>query len=76
MKMQEGAWINLAALILVNLLWAQYPALFGLILSAVTVHDHLMLPQILGGALTPARTATLTLFEGRRSAHVAASSSN
>ena len=42
--------------------------LFGLILSIVTVHDHITLPQIVGGALTVAGTATLTLFEGRRSA--------
>ena len=39
--------------------------LFGLILSIVTVHDHITLPQILGGALTVAGTATLTLFEGK-----------
>jgi drug/metabolite transporter (DMT)-like permease len=39
--------------------------LFGLILSIVTVHDHITLPQILGGTLTVAGTATLTLFEGR-----------
>lgn len=42
--------------------------LFGLILSIVTVHDRITLPQIIGGALTVAGTATLTLFEGRRSA--------
>jgi drug/metabolite transporter (DMT)-like permease len=50
--------------------------LFGLILSIVTVHDHITLPQILGGALTVAGTATLTLFEGRRSAQVAGSGSH
>jgi drug/metabolite transporter (DMT)-like permease len=50
--------------------------LFGLILSIVTVHDRITLPQILGGALTVAGTATLTLFEGRRSAQVAGSGSN
>ena len=44
--------------------------LFGLILSVLTVHDHITLPQILGGALTVAGTATLTLFDGRRSAQV------
>ena len=37
--------------------------LFGLILSVVTVHDHITLSQILGGALTVAGTAALTLFE-------------
>jgi drug/metabolite transporter (DMT)-like permease len=39
--------------------------LFGLILSILTVHDRITLPQILGGALTVAGTATLTLFEGK-----------
>lgn len=48
--------------------------LFGLILSIVTVHDRITLPQILGGVLTVAGTATLTLFEGRRAAQVAESS--
>lgn len=46
--------------------------LFGLILSVLTVHDQITLPQILGGALTVAGTATLTLYEGRRSAQLAA----
>ena len=50
--------------------------LFGLILSIVTVHDRITLSQILGGALTVAGTATLTLFEGRRSARVAESGSD
>jgi drug/metabolite transporter (DMT)-like permease len=50
--------------------------LFGLILSIVTVHDRITLPQILGGALTVAGTATLTLFEGRRSAQVTGSGSH
>ena len=50
--------------------------LFGLILSIVTVHDHITLPQILGGALTVAGTATLTLFEGRRSAQATESGSH
>ncbi len=49
--------------------------LFGLILSVVTVHERLSLPQILGGALTVAGTATLTLFEGRRSAQAMGSGS-
>ncbi len=44
--------------------------LFGLILSVVTVHDRITLPQIIGGALTVAGTATLTLYEGRRSAQL------
>jgi drug/metabolite transporter (DMT)-like permease len=46
--------------------------LFGLILSIVTVHDHITMGQIIGGALTVAGTATLTLFEGRRAAQAAA----
>jgi drug/metabolite transporter (DMT)-like permease len=50
--------------------------LFGLILSIVTVHDHITLPQILGGVLTVAGTATLTLFEGRRSAQATRSGSS
>ncbi|HSS97514.1 MAG TPA: DMT family transporter [Terriglobales bacterium] len=37
--------------------------LFGLILSVVTVHDRITLSQIVGGALTVAGTAALTLFE-------------
>jgi drug/metabolite transporter (DMT)-like permease len=50
--------------------------LFGLILSVLTVHDRITLPQILGGILTVVGTATLTLFEGRRSAQVAESQSS
>jgi len=50
--------------------------LFGLILSIVTVHDHITVPQILGGALTVGGTATLTLFEGRRSAQATGSGPN
>jgi drug/metabolite transporter (DMT)-like permease len=49
--------------------------LFGLILSIVTVHDRITLPQILGGVLTVAGTATLTLFNGWHSAHVTGSGS-
>lgn len=49
--------------------------LFGLILSIVTVHDRITLPQILGGVLTVAGTATLTLFEGRRATQVSESRS-
>jgi drug/metabolite transporter (DMT)-like permease len=48
--------------------------LFGLVLSVLTVHDHITLPQIVGGALTVAGTATLTLYEGRRSAQIVADS--
>ncbi|MGI8961434.1 MAG: DMT family transporter [Bryobacteraceae bacterium] len=44
--------------------------LFGLILSIMTVHERITVPQLLGGALTVAGTATLTLFEGRRSRQV------
>jgi drug/metabolite transporter (DMT)-like permease len=50
--------------------------LFGLVLSIVTVHEHITLPQILGAALTVAGTATLTLFEGRSSREVTESGSN
>lgn len=50
--------------------------LFGLILSVLTVHDHITLPQILGGALTVAGTATLTLVDGRGSAQVTKSGAN
>ena len=50
--------------------------LFGLILSVATVHERIALPQILGGVLTLAGTATLTLFEGRRAAQLAKSGSN
>jgi drug/metabolite transporter (DMT)-like permease len=49
--------------------------LFGLILSVLTVHDRLTLPQILGGVLTVLGTAMLTLFEGRGSAQVVESRS-
>ena len=48
--------------------------LFGLILSIVTVHDRITFSQIIGGALTVAGTATLTLYEGRRPAPLAAES--
>ena len=44
--------------------------LFGLILSIVTVHDRITMPQILGGALTVIGTATLTLFDERRATSV------
>ena len=50
--------------------------LFGLILSVLTVHDRITLPQILGGVLTVVGTAILTLFEGRHSVEVAASHIN
>jgi drug/metabolite transporter (DMT)-like permease len=50
--------------------------LFGLILSIATVHDRIRLPQVIGGALTVAGTAMLTLFDGRRSARLAESSSS
>jgi len=50
--------------------------LFGLFLSIVTVHDHITLPQILGGALTVAGTATLTLFERTRSPETTGSGSD
>jgi drug/metabolite transporter (DMT)-like permease len=50
--------------------------LFGLILSVLTVHDRITLPQILGGILTVMGTATLTLFEGRRSNQAAESHSS
>jgi drug/metabolite transporter (DMT)-like permease len=45
--------------------------LFGLILSIVTVHEHITVPQILGGALTVAGTAMLTVYEGRRARQLA-----
>lgn len=48
--------------------------LFGLVLSIVMVHDRITLAQIIGGILTVAGTATLTLYEGRRSAQPAAGS--
>lgn len=44
--------------------------LFGLVLSVVSVHDRLTLSQIVGGALTFAGTATLTLFESNRNEEV------
>jgi len=50
--------------------------LFGLVLSIVTVHDRITLPQVFGGALTVAGTAILTLFEGRRPPQVTESGSN
>jgi drug/metabolite transporter (DMT)-like permease len=40
--------------------------LFGLILSILSVHDHITLPQIFGALLTVAGTATLTFFESDR----------
>jgi drug/metabolite transporter (DMT)-like permease len=39
--------------------------LFGLVLSIVSVHDRITLSEIVGGVLTVAGTATLTLFENR-----------
>jgi drug/metabolite transporter (DMT)-like permease len=50
--------------------------LFGLVLSIITVHDRITLPQVFGGALTVAGTAVLTLFEGRRPPEVTESGSN
>jgi drug/metabolite transporter (DMT)-like permease len=50
--------------------------LFGLILSILTVHDRITLPQVVGGLLTVAGTATLTLYERKGTAEVAASSLN
>jgi len=41
--------------------------LFGLILSILSVHEHISLSQVLGGVLTVIGTATLTLFENRQS---------
>ncbi|HWR17732.1 MAG TPA: DMT family transporter [Terriglobales bacterium] len=40
--------------------------LFGLVLSIISVHDRITPSQILGGLLTVAGTATLTLFEKNR----------
>jgi drug/metabolite transporter (DMT)-like permease len=37
--------------------------LFGLVLSVISVHDRVTLPQLIGGALTVAGTITLTIFE-------------
>jgi drug/metabolite transporter (DMT)-like permease len=48
--------------------------MFGLLLSVITVHDHVALPQIVGGALTVIGTAMLTLYEGKRPAREPASS--
>jgi len=45
--------------------------LFGLILSIVTVHERITIPQILGGMLTVAGTAMLTVYEGRRARQLA-----
>jgi drug/metabolite transporter (DMT)-like permease len=45
--------------------------LFGLVLSIITVHERITLPQIVGGALTVVGTATLTLYEGRRQGQTA-----
>jgi drug/metabolite transporter (DMT)-like permease len=41
--------------------------LFGLLLSIVSVHERMTESQIIGGLLTLASTATLTLFEWRHS---------
>jgi drug/metabolite transporter (DMT)-like permease len=41
--------------------------LFGLLLSIVSVHEHITESQIVGGLLTLASTAILTLFEWRHS---------
>ena len=43
---------------------------FGLLLSILSVHDRMTLPQIVGGLLTVASTASLTLFESRRAGSV------
>jgi len=43
---------------------------FGLLLSILSVHDRITLPQIVGGLLTVASTASLTLFESRRSGSI------
>lgn len=40
--------------------------LFGLLLSVVTVHEHIRLAQVLGGALVVTGTATLAFYEHRR----------
>jgi drug/metabolite transporter (DMT)-like permease len=44
--------------------------LFGLVLSVVWVHDRITLSQIVGGILTIAGTAILTLFESNRDERV------
>lgn len=44
--------------------------LFGLILSVLSVHEHITLAQISGGVLTVAGTATLTVFESSRKEQV------
>lgn len=41
--------------------------LFGLILSVLTVHDRVTLPQVLGGLLTLIATAILSMYERRNS---------
>lgn len=43
---------------------------FGLLLSILSVHDRITLPQIVGGLLTVTSTASLTLFESRRAGSV------
>jgi len=40
--------------------------LFGLMFSVLTVHERIGAPQILGGVLTVAGTAILTVYEGRQ----------
>lgn len=39
---------------------------FGLLLSVVVVHEHIMFTQILGGGLTLVGTATLMFYENRQ----------
>jgi drug/metabolite transporter (DMT)-like permease len=46
--------------------------LFGLVLSVISVHDHITLSQVLGGSLTVAGTVTLTMFEKNPNEQVAA----
>lgn len=41
--------------------------LFGLLLSIISVHERITVPQVLGAILTVAGTASLTFFESRRS---------
>ena len=59
MKMQKGAWINFAALILVNLLWAaQYPAykIAGDSMESATLNFWtLLLASVLSGSPLVAR---------------------
>lgn len=38
---------------------------FGVVLSVITVHERVALPQILGGAMVLSATASLTLYEAR-----------